>query len=119
MPRSDFPKSTAHGWLLILKKAHVLDKVLSGFLQKGIAKGKIDLTQIAIDDSFPPRAGGGQEVEYCHKGKGSLLHLVVDGDHFGSQQPQQKAMKKEQALRLLDQDPHSKYQNDDIEIESQ
>jgi transposase len=48
-------KSTAHRWLILLKKAHVLDKVLSGFLQKGIANGKIDLTQIAIDGSFSPR----------------------------------------------------------------
>ena len=49
-------KSTAHRWLLILKKAHVLDRVLSGLLQAGIAEGKVDLSQIAIDGSFSPRA---------------------------------------------------------------
>ena len=48
-------KSTAHRWLLILKKAHVLDRVLSGLLQAAIAENKIDLTQIAIDGSFSPR----------------------------------------------------------------
>jgi transposase len=48
-------KSTAHRWLVILKKAHVFDRVLSGFLQAGLAAEKIDLTQVAIDGSFSPR----------------------------------------------------------------
>lgn len=49
-------KSTAHRWLVILKKEHVLDRVLSGMLQAGISEGKINLSQIAIDGSFSPRA---------------------------------------------------------------
>ena len=49
-------KSTAHRWLIILKKANVFDKVLSGLLQAGIAEKKIDLSQVAIDGSFSPRA---------------------------------------------------------------
>jgi hypothetical protein len=49
-------KSTAHRWLIILKKAHVFDRVLSGLLQAGIAEKKIDLSQVAIDGSFSPRA---------------------------------------------------------------
>ena len=49
-------KSTTHRWLVILQKAHVFDKVLSGLLQAGIAEKKIDLDQIAIDGSFSPRA---------------------------------------------------------------
>ena len=28
---------------------------------------------------FPPSPGGGQEVNHGHKGKGSLLHLLIDG----------------------------------------
>ena len=28
---------------------------------------------------FPPSPGGGQEVAYGYKGKGSLLHLLIDG----------------------------------------
>ena len=48
-------KSTAHRWLIILKKAHVFDRVLSGLLQAGLSTGKIDLTQVAIDGSFSPR----------------------------------------------------------------
>ena len=49
-------KSTAHRWLVILKKAHVFDRVLSGILQAGLSEGKIDLSQVAIDGSFSPRA---------------------------------------------------------------
>ena len=49
-------KSTAHRWLVILKKEHVLDRVLSGLLQMGLSEGKIDLSQIAIDGSFSPRS---------------------------------------------------------------
>lgn len=28
---------------------------------------------------FPPSPGGGQEVAHGHKGKGTLLHLLIDG----------------------------------------
>jgi len=48
-------KSTAHRWLIILKKAHVFDRVLSGLLQAGIAQKKVDLSQVAIDGSFSLR----------------------------------------------------------------
>jgi transposase len=37
-------KSTAHRWLVIFKKAHVMDRVLSGFLQMGIKAGEKDIT---------------------------------------------------------------------------
>jgi transposase len=53
-------KSTAHRWLIILKQAHVFDRVLSGLLQLGIAEKKIDLSQVAIDGSFSPRTWGRQ-----------------------------------------------------------
>lgn len=49
-------KSTAHRWLIILKKAHVFDRVLSGLLQVAIAEKKVDLSQLAIDGSFSPRS---------------------------------------------------------------
>ena len=53
-------KSTAHRWLVILKKAHVFDRVLSGLLQVGLSERKIDLSQVAIDGSFSPRTWWGQ-----------------------------------------------------------
>jgi transposase len=50
-------KSTAHRWLLILKREHVLDRVLSQLLLQGLHEGKIDLSQVAVDGSFSPRTG--------------------------------------------------------------
>ncbi len=32
-----------------------------------------------MTDLFPPSPGGGQEVAHGHKGKGTLLHLLIDG----------------------------------------
>lgn len=52
-------KSTAHRWLLILKREHVLDRVLSQLLLQGVHEGKIDLSQVAVDGSFSPRTGRG------------------------------------------------------------
>lgn len=51
-------KSTAHRWLILFKKAHVFDRVLSGLLQIGINEGKIDLSQVAVDGSFSPSTWG-------------------------------------------------------------
>lgn len=51
-------KSTAHRWLILFKKARVFDRVLSGLLQIGIAEGKIDLSQVAVDGSFSPGSWG-------------------------------------------------------------
>jgi len=47
-------KSIAHRWLLILKKEHVLERVLSQLLLRGVSQGKIDISQIAVDGSFSP-----------------------------------------------------------------
>ena len=30
-------------------------------------------------DLFPPAPGGGREMDRGYKGKGSLLHLLIDG----------------------------------------
>lgn len=48
------PRSTAHKWLKQFEDIGVLDRVLSGLLQKGLKEGKIDLSQIAVDGSFSP-----------------------------------------------------------------
>jgi hypothetical protein len=52
---------------------------MSGLLQIALQQGKIDLAQMAVDGSFPPSPGGGQEVAHGHKGKGTVLHLLIDG----------------------------------------
>ena len=53
-PKLYCSKSTAHRWLLILKKEQVLDRVLSQLLLKGVREQKIDLSQVAVDGSFSP-----------------------------------------------------------------
>lgn len=52
------PKSTAHKWAKQLSESGILDRVLSGFLQKGLREGKIDLSQLAVDGSFSPLGRG-------------------------------------------------------------
>jgi transposase len=54
---------------------------------------------------FPPGAGGGQEVDHGYKGKGTLLHLVVDGggNPLWITTTSAKGDEREQALKLLDQ----------------
>ena len=51
------PRSTAHKWVKQLSDNGVLDRVLSGLLQIGVQKGLLDLSQLAVDGSFPPLSG--------------------------------------------------------------
>ena len=53
---------------------------------------------------FPPGPGGGQDVEHGYKGKGSLLHLVVDKERrpLWITTTSAKGNEREQALTLLD-----------------
>lgn len=53
---------------------------------------------------FPPGPGGGQEIDHGYKGKGSLLHLVVDkeGKPLWITTTSAKGNEREQALILLD-----------------
>ena len=56
-------------------------------------------------DLFPPSPGGGKEVEHGYKGKGSLLHLLVDqkGLPLWVTTTSAKGNERDQALILLDQ----------------
>ncbi len=53
---------------------------------------------------FFPGPGGGQEIDHGYKGKGSLLHLVVDkeGKPLWITTTSAKGNEREQALILLD-----------------
>lgn len=53
------PRSTAHKWLKQFEQQWILDRVLSGLLQKGLQEGKIDISQVAVDGSFSPRTWRG------------------------------------------------------------
>jgi transposase len=48
------PRSTAHRWLKRWSSAGIFDRVLSGLLQLAVKQGKVDLSQMAVDGSFPP-----------------------------------------------------------------
>ena len=54
---------------------------------------------------FPPAPGGGKEIEHGYKGKGSLLHLVVDekGLPLWITCTSAKGNERDQALILLNQ----------------
>lgn len=56
-PQLYVPRSTAHKWLKQFEEQHILDRVLSGLLQKGLQEGRIDISQVAIDGSFSPCTG--------------------------------------------------------------
>ena len=47
------PRSTAHGWLKTWSVTGVFDKVMSGLLQIALQKGKLKLSQLAINGSPP------------------------------------------------------------------
>ena len=74
-------------------------------LQEGLKQGKIHLMQIALDGFFLPGAGGRQEVEHGYKGKGSLLHLIIDkeGMTLSTKTTSAKGNERDQAVLLLDQ----------------
>lgn len=52
---------------------------MSGLLQVALRQRRVDLSQMAVNGSFSPLPGSGQEVAHGHKGKGTLLHLLIDG----------------------------------------
>ncbi len=72
-------RATAHRWLMCWQKAGLFDRVLTGLLKKVAPEGKINWNRLIGNDSPPPASEGGPEVSHGFKGKGSLLHLLVDG----------------------------------------
>ena len=54
-----------------------LRAIILGFAQNA---GLIHWKSGAVDGSFSPGKGGGAEVAYGYKGKGILIHLLVDAE---------------------------------------
>ena len=48
------PKSTAHKWMKQFEELKIFNRVLAGFLRRGLKEKKIDLTQVSVDGSFSP-----------------------------------------------------------------
>lgn len=80
---------------------------MSGLLQIAIMEGKVDLSQLAVDGSFSPAPGGGEKVDYGHKGKGVLLHLLIDknGNAIAITTTDAKGDENQEVSRLLTQLP--------------
>lgn len=98
-------RATAHAWMLRWQYEGVFDRVLSGLLQLAVKQKKIDLTQVSVDGLFPPAPGGGSEVGRGYKGKGVLLHLLVDnsGLPLAMSSTPANGDERRQVLQLLQQ----------------
>ena len=73
-------KSSGHRWLQRWFQDGTfgaLKAIILGIAQK---KGMINWNYGAVDGSFSSGKGGGQDVKYGYKGKGILIHLIVDGE---------------------------------------
>ena len=61
-----------------MEKNGTWDKILKEIEIIADRTGKIGWKNISIDGSFAPGKGGGEEVEYGYKGKGSTIHLAIE-----------------------------------------
>jgi transposase len=100
-------KPTAHRWLLRWQKEGVFDRVLNGLLQDAIRRGLVDLSHLAVDGTFFPGPGGGKQVGYGYKGKGVLIHLLVDrqGNPLAASSTSSGGDERKEAVKLLDKIP--------------
>ncbi|MGX9727598.1 MAG: hypothetical protein ACTFAK_09855 [Candidatus Electronema sp. VV] len=73
-------KSSSHRRLQSWHHDWTLNKIKAGLLGLAQNDGLICWISGAVDGSFPPGKGGGTEVDYGYKGKGVLIHLLVDAD---------------------------------------
>lgn len=71
-------RATARRWLLRWQQEGVFDRVLSGWLQQALKEHHLDLSQVIVDGTFPLSPGGDEQAGYGYKGKGGLIHLLVD-----------------------------------------
>ena len=71
-------KSSAHRWLKTWHSDGTIDKLKARILGAAQNGGLIQWNSGAVDGSFSSGKGGGAEVAYGYKGKGVLIHLLVD-----------------------------------------
>jgi len=72
------PKSTAYGWMKKLQQDGVLKKIKSELIKEADKKELIKWKNVLFDGTFSPGKGGGEQVEYGYKGKGSTIHAITD-----------------------------------------
>ncbi len=73
-------KSSAHRWLKRWQKDGTFEVLKAGLLNLANQMDLIPLDYGAIAGSVSPGKGGGEGVAYGYKGKGVLIHSLVDGN---------------------------------------
>ena len=73
-------KSSAHRHLQSWRADGTLNRIKAVILGSAQNKGMINWESGAVDGSFSSGKGGGAEVAYGYKGKGILIHLLVDAE---------------------------------------
>ena len=71
-------KSSTHRWLKTWQADGTFEKLKALLLGYAQNKGLISWSSGAVDGSFSSGKGGGAKVAYGYKGKGILIHLLVD-----------------------------------------
>lgn len=71
-------RSASHRWLGLWKESGLLEHLLLGLHDMAHIAKKIDLERLSVDGFFSAGKGGGEEITYGYKGKGSTTHLLID-----------------------------------------
>jgi len=71
-------ESSAHRWLKRWEKDGIFKRLKARILGIADENGLINRESGAVDGSFSPGKGGGEGVKYGRKGKGILIHTVVE-----------------------------------------
>lgn len=97
-------KSSAHRWLKRWQKDGTFEHLQGRILAIADNQGLINWNYGAIDGSFSPGKGGGDEVAYGYKGKGILIHTLTEGNGMPLSNCTTAAngSEREQILPLLD-----------------
>ena len=72
-------RSASHRWLGYWKETGRLRQLLEGLQEMAHIAKMIDWDRLSVDGFFSAGKGGGEEIEYGYKGKGTTTHLLVDG----------------------------------------
>jgi len=74
------PRSTSHRWLGVWQSDGTWKRIAAHVLGDADLLGLVDLTRGSVDGMFVPGKGGGDDVDYGFKGKGSTLHHMCDNN---------------------------------------
>lgn len=82
LPRGNIwaSKSASHRWLKRWRQDGTKEHLQGRILALANERGLINWDFGAVDGSFSPGIGGGEEVAYGGKGKGVLIHTLTEGN---------------------------------------